>query len=1743
MAANTIYSNINIDDFKALQFITTHANLATCQTTPDNITWTGRTMPGAASLWKDVTFGNDLAVAVASGSMSAVSSDGITWYSGVLPSFNSWNAVAYGSGVFVTIAGSGTPGSNRSAYSYDGVTWTAKSVGVTADWRCLKFVKDKFIALGYNSNLLVYSYDGVNWTSGNMNASKNWSVLAYDSSVDRFSAISDGAGNICVTSNDGISWSGNQPAGGYTCTSLVSNNSGTFVGGTLDSLNIGLYSIDGGYTYAWHNWPATSSWSQVAYSPYENIFVAMANTTVAAKSTDGLYWTLMTKVTSTPTAITYAPFSWRSGDTFTIINGATVTYNTEQKKFFYTYAITNGLLKVENLSTSGTIRFISGRTVGALAQTITPSTGLGNILISGKMIDIGIGSGVPNQVITTPYTDQISSIWVEKGFNSGVYEIWNNVLSSYGKMMHWPDTQNGGFNNVSSGRRGMFFTQDVNPVYDRLVVLPGCSGLNGTRKLTVSSTSGILTGAYVSGNIGIPTGTVVENIVSSTVLELNQMLTINSSIISGIFINPLKDQLLNTIRCGDGVNGNVFPSGARIQIPNIMCTSDTPVNIQADSHVLGMSLVMTNGGGVKIENVLHDDVYHNLTQSSNCTLKNVGFCIAPLISEVYNLNVNSIGVIGSPPRRIYKSTLNGVLVWANRESTSYYGNNRYLNWTYISNAVINDLVFSSHNVNFIAGAITTSPTYFLASKNMTISNARFYNFNASRATRSAIYNSYVFDSTFTNIESYGLGAMYNVACVNLTMSGVLLSDTMFNDSRAWIAGSRITYDAETGLDMIPNQKYYFKARTYFTKDRSVYTESRLYSSTPFLGARLFPDYLGCNCTASQTVVFDWTNRSPVFNYEIYRSETPGFVTRDFTTKVMETATAATVTWTNGPRTQAIPTAGTDTWTWAAAGKTLTRSAGTGTSFLTLGYTVGDVIDITETVSNNGTKVITAVTATVMTFANVGSDIQTVNAEAASAVGKINGRTPVNGTTYYYVFRKYDSAGVYSESAEQEVTTTAPVSNLNLILQSNTFDNASWTKTGVTVTVDQERSPVTSSIAPIASSNTADKLLATRENGLLSQPFTTISGQPYTFSLFHRTDPGVMIGFQPYELVSGFIGLSGSVSNFPQTTFVSSGTWTRSNVTIVASGTSTTAYININNSGRYILGSFAVANSGITPQAPILTTTFVSGNINEVQDINKLRVWCRGYGDATTHSGIEFGMNAAVLGGHYTDVFCGTSGTFTPTAFNKIFSTDAGSYNYIGTFMSTSNNIVMDNIQQVGRSVTSAIPFYTDVSTKNTTVKNFNYDFGCFNTIALIGTATEAGSMFCHNWNITNYRNYVALNPITVTNLGSNFIFQNIRFDKSDYPLNLQTNNTIVKGLSFGNATPANAATTYAFGSITDGVAVSYVAIYDNIFNELYFTDVSGCLHILCNGSSKESKPYITVSGNPYFSNTGKLYLQNAGDSLEWTWPHKILGVSGFSSIRPPKTNGLDLGTSTLNMDCLRLDYSINTGSGYSAYRELTTTNIGSEVVHPVSGFYFKVKATAVLGMKYGTKNTDFIEGEVIRGQTTNATATVVRVIPYTSLTGTIWLSNVVGTFGIAENILLNSDSTLRAANVATNVNYALCPSFTSYVDGIQIYTHIDKSVLYPTEEVSTSLVLTGLQPNSEVRIYRTADDYPLGGVENSSGNFTYNYMWDDKAGDDNVYIRIIANNYQWMTLTNQVLGKNGLTIPIQQVYDRQYQNL
>jgi len=144
------------------------------------------------------------------------------------------------------------------------------------------------------------------------------------------------------------------------------------------------------------------------------------------------------------------------------------------------------------------------------------------------------------------------------------------------------------------------------------------------------------------------------------------------------------------------------------------------------------------------------------------------------------------------------------------------------------------------------------------------------------------------------------------------------------------------------------------------------------------------------------------------------------------------------------------------------------------------------------------------------------------------------------------------------------------------------------------------------------------------------------------------------------------------------------------------------------------------------------------------------------------------------------------------------------------------------------------------------------------------------------------------------------------------------------------------------------------------------------------------------------------------------------------------------------------------------------------------------------------------------------------------------------------------DGANQWANPFTNVGgsyQTVRTTFNNLNHGFWLLNRGDGSVSFMTSNDGTTytppvqytFTLTGLQPNTEVRIY--TDDgnrTELAGVENSSTSFSYSYQYG--GSDTDIYVIIHHLDYEFIRLDGLTLSNSNQSIPVQQREDRNYEN-
>lgn len=580
--------------------------------------------------------------------------------------------------------------------------------------------------------------------------------------------------------------------------------------------------------------------------------------------------------------------NWHSADTLVINNGATVTVDTDQPKFWATVTINDGTLLINNQSDTA-IRFLMGRASGVSTPTITLSSGLAKFETRGKLIQVGIGDGSPSQSFTIPYTDHVPCMWVEKTPGSDDYEQWVNLSQIVGPAA--VPNRYGGLTGMGQGRRGHGFEQSTGARSGEIIYLATLGTTNGSRTITTTSTSGLISGAVITAVAGIPAATVIEQVIDSTTFTTNLAATVTGTT-SGTMYPHAASQWGNVVTFGDGKNGAVIPSGCKVKIANILITTAVSTNLVAYSYSC-LGVFVGAGGAIEVGNTMFSMMSGEFPSMQKLRLTNVGVSYPLNISRCYDLVIDGLALTAPP--FIYRYSGNGLLLSSPGELWAYHLISYFAGS--LSNIVARQYGCYIGANTFLGGVLSLR-----YAENIDVSDVLISSIGAHRGAP-GLSLEYVSNSRFNRID------VYSPCAIALSMSNGNIIDgvTMGLSPVHEHAGSYLSHNMRVVIKCLPSGEPFQEDTDYFIK---LVTNSHLMSncrvsdqvespeqSFKVYNSKGYNDFTGPGFwTTETTVEFHWNNRPPTHNapaYRIYRSTDPLVPIRDATTQIFTTNTATT----------------------------------------------------------------------------------------------------------------------------------------------------------------------------------------------------------------------------------------------------------------------------------------------------------------------------------------------------------------------------------------------------------------------------------------------------------------------------------------------------------------------------------------------------------------------------------------------------------------------------------------------------------------------------------------------------------------------------------------------------------------------------------------------------------------------------------------------------------------------------------
>jgi hypothetical protein len=1192
----------------------------------------------------------------------------------------------------------------------------------------------------------------------------------------------------------------------------------------------------------------------------------------------------------------------------------------------------------------------------------------------------------------------------------------------------------------------------------------------------------------------------------------------------------------NQITFGTGVNGMKVPIGARVRVPNIVLTDESDRTTYSHPTFANHGNITMLGGGRFIANWCNFGYMQlDATGAQQVELSYCSFTLPPIFVRC-SPQVNTVGIC---PILTYPTYLSSAWGFTEISATQR-------TWSQISDASFTRLCYAIDSTQLDGGSSVGQAILVISYSDSVVLNDCLFRVQERRRQDDRLL---VF-SNCTNVTGSGNqflgGPVYFVTSSVCNLSNTKWSNRVNDISTTSNNSCNILFNPATGNRLVNGTRYYVKVlhrrgltqNPQFNADQEGYwLTQRVYSATPYIGGANHPSLFGAT-PRSNSVVLRWPRTDP---------NTTQLLTLPIgaLTCVGTTATAVLPTGHGYITGDEIIVAGA---TPAGYNGTFTVTAHTATS---VSYTVGSTLATSTTTATIRLRICYQIYRST-SFGSLGSLLTSIYTVASTvisnteyAVEVYDDTTAVNNTTYFYTLRKFDAPGVYTDSAQQEATPTADESSVtNLILQSSTLDNASWTKTSATIAGNSARTPLVNSWTNATAD--ADTITPTGDASV-AQVVSATAGTTYTFSIYARV--GGHNGANPFittqlqisdngstpQTTTQAITLDGRMQRFWVTHTASTGT-TQITCRIGGSSTLTSGKIIQAGAAQLVTGSVPGPLIGPTTTASLSTTPWLM----DTTTTTGASGIASGIAAVASESGGEITCRVSTTpanasAGGYIEIHVGTTPDFTPSYTTLAWSSLGIAVNTetpvyaLGFFMSSNDNVI-NGLTQVGvtgfnGSASSIV--YFDGSSRNR-VLNTTVDIrggGSYVSVYFVKMSTNSSfNNLVHNLTMNNFtemQRVTTVSPLIdlTTNINAGLTIQNVKSNSGFIRTHSWLQNGVkVKGCFGARTYAARTALTDVLLNPNTGQSTELVltACFDTMFAETYDSTTTGALTLHMTGATSNI-PYTIISGNPSFDNGGGLLLGTVGDSIEFEWPHTIFGVSGFRTLDLGRSAGLScflgsavsvgaIGDPTNNyglklLSAIKIEYAINTGSSYGALKELTNENLTAESVSATTGFRIKVRFTAMRAIQYTGKVTNFVQGETINGQTSGATAVIDRIIETPayldargSTTGLLWVSNVTGLWGTAsENI--RSGVTVRAVTSSTTANVILPiknqAANNTIIRGLRLFTNIDQSVLYSasTNTVTVNNVVSG----SRILIRNTTTQAILINAIVSGTSYSYTY--------------------------------------------------
>lgn len=496
----------------------------------------------------------------------------------------------------------------------------------------------------------------------------------------------------------------------------------------------------------------------------------------------------------------------------------------------------------------------------------------------------------------------------------------------------------------------------------------------------------------------------------------------------------------------------------------------------------------------------------------------------------------------------------------------------------------------------------------------------------------------------------------------------------------------------------------------------------------------------------------------------------------------------------------------------------------------------------------------------------------------------------------------------------------------------------------------------------------------------------------------------------------------------------------------------------------------------------------------------------------------FGLEATdtvLIGGRARITSC-SDVTFTDTLYAdaqiSTTTTTNGLYAFLAEIAAT--NIMIDGFASFG-ALTNVHPYLGIVNTatgvntirfRNLATAAAPFNAGSANAMAVMFAGTVTLNVYLQRLYADNLRTGALTLAATVQNV----VCDNVWGDGADTRI-------------------VNALNITARGCRWTPTQTPQTAVYGYHWSDAFINTTQGRVTLAANEPLAATADQIATSfgANSGFTSTGYAVMANVSDTLTWTMPYALLGATAFGG----GLNAWVIGTNPQNFD---YDYQIDTGSGFSAWKQLLTARVRASggtagtntfVITAVTGGSRNPQIGDFVGTALGTH---FAAGTYI----TNIVGTTITLSANISVTLSASLVVFFWNELDTESFSASTGATLKVRATVTTAAAANALGFIS----IPLETDSTSQQTQYSMAVGVTLTLTGLVSGSDIVILDAGTETERVNVDANAGT-TYAYSFTTGG---NVDICVYKAGYVPYTIRSYTLPAADGSLPVAQQLDRNY---